>query len=122
MISSSKSEQLFRMAMQLRLNCIVYSIKPVEDVFKEFDSSLYVITDESGSSIGIEEIIMDDNDERTIVYCPTEGGTLWNKVFTMLLMHPNKHIVVYRNLCPSDRKLEVMVEATQLLKAVIALF
>ena len=113
---SSTAIELLKSAMEHKVDIMVFSHNSASEVMGQYfpESSFVVVDDETGK---IEDVINDASDTRTIVYCHTDD-TIWNKVFTLMLEHPEKHMIVWKDYNGTHR-VDMTVESTQLLKAML---
>ena len=89
---SSTAVELLKSAMDHKVDIMVFSAQKADEVMEQYfpKTSFVVVDDETGK---IEDVITDESETRTIVYCHTDD-TLWNKLFTLMLAHPEKHMIV----------------------------
>lgn len=113
------ANNLLDSAMEHKVNVLVYTNQDLDVLFGPYGSENYVITDDGVGNI--EDLIMNPSDTRTIIYRQWDD-TIWNKIFTMLLAHPEKHIIIIKDYnIEESHRIDMKIETTQLLKAIIAL-
>lgn len=113
---NSTALELLKSAMEHKVDIMVFSAEKAEDFMSQhYQETDYIVVDDITGKI--EDVINDETETRTIVYCHTDD-TLWNKVFTLMLEHPEKHMIVWKDYNGTHR-VDMTVESTKLLKAML---